>query len=457
MPTAPQSIPTVIISNDSEGTIDYLQKAGPQQDDLVYRRELHGDRTCFWKQDHKLVLTSRPIPHLAYLHHTVGYTSIQHLSPQKPSLFLSLDILREPQLIQGIVEFAGANRTITLIPYANTRQFFQLVATLQAQYGLTVLLPESPQPEQLWLRNYINTKSGFRTLVSQWLREPSLPPCPPGMIAPSLETAAEMAHWFVQNNQACIVKIDDGADGKGQERFDRHLQQNLNFSPSTILKTLRNNPFFQTNSSAATPIIVEQWIQTDLIKSPSIELFIPPLGQGEPQITYVGNQLFLEFGRCAGILIAKELLAEPWYPAFAQAGLAIAHNLQKMGYVGHFDVDAVVDEQDNLFLLEGNPRRTSTTSIHEFAQFHFGADYLDQLVLLSDDEMDSGGINNFEQLQTVMGDLLYLPQQNPHHPPKGVVVTIASLLEHHQFGCLTIAPSTQDALSLHHQLQERLK
>ena len=456
MPTQPASIPTAIVSNDSEGTIDYLKKAGPKQDDLINRGELQGDRACFWGRDRKLVITSRPVPHLAYLHHTVGYASITHLSPKNPSLFLSLDILREPQLVQGIVEFAGENSTIGLIPYANTRQFFQLVVTLREQYGLTILLPESPEPEQRWLRDYINTKSGFRTLVSQWLRDPSLPTLPAGMIVQRLETAAEMAYWLLQNDRACIVKIDDGAGGEGQERFEPGLQQNAQFSPATLLETLQQNPFFQSNPQGVGPIIVEEWIQTDPIVSPAIELFVPPLGQGEPRITYVGNQLFLEFGRYAGILIAQDLLAESWSPSFAQAGLLIAQNLQKMGYVGHFDVDAVVDERDRLFLLEINARRTATTSIHEFAQFHFGADYLEQVVLLSDDEMDSGSINNFEQLQDAMGDLFYLPQQNSNHSPHGVVVTIASLLELHRFGCLIVAPSTQEAFALHHQLQERL-
>ncbi|MEM8642990.1 MAG: hypothetical protein AAGG51_29860 [Cyanobacteria bacterium P01_G01_bin.54] len=458
MPTSPHPIPTIIISNDSEGTIAYLKKAGNQQEKLILYRQLHSDRACFWAQDHKLVITTRPVPHLAYLHQTLGYKQVQNISPQQPSLFLSLDILHEPQLIQGIVDFAGPNRTLTLIPYANTHEFLQLVASLRSQYGLTILLPESPAPDRLWLRDYISTKSGFRTLVSQWLRSPSLPPCPPGMIAQRLETAAEMVYWFMQNHQACIVKIDDGAGGQGQVRFEPHQPPNSNFSPATILETLEKNPFFQGELQDIAPIVVEQWIQTEPIVSPTIEFYVPPLGQGEPQISYVGNQLFMDLGQYAGIIIAQELSAEPWYAALTQAGLCIAQQLQKGGYVGHFDLDAVVDEGNNLFLLESNPRRTATTSVHEFAQFHFGPNYLERLVLFADDEMDSGPINNFAQLQAAIGDLLYSPQANPDRPPSGVVVTIASTLETlHRFGCVMIAASTQDVFALHQQLQERLR
>lgn len=485
----PIDIPTVIISNDSEGTIDYLQKARENRDFLIRLRQIHGDRACLWCGDPKLVITSHLVPHLSYLQKTIGYQNTCNCFPQNPSLFLSLDILRESFLLNKVIAYAGEKKILKLIPYTPTLQFFKLVNVLRNQYGLTIVLPESPELDALWLRDYINTKSGFRTLVSQWLAEANLsfPKLPFGMIIHDLETAAKMAYWFVKNDRSSIVKVNDGTSGIGQERFDRTLNQSPDFSRSHILKTLQLNPYFQPNvqpnaqsnvqpnvqtdvqidsqtkvpthdqaSLSSNTFVVEEWIQAQQMLSPSIELFVPPLRQGKPKITYLGNQLFLEPGRCAGILIAKELLTQKWYAPFADASLLIARKFQTMGYVGHFDIDAVVDDQGNLFWLESNPRRTSTTSVHEFAQFHFGPDYLNQVVLLSDDEMESGTIEDFELLLQVIGDLQFPRKPICASISSGVVVTIASFLEIHRFGCLIVAPSVTEVLDLHHELKERI-
>ncbi len=59
------------------------------------------------------------------------------------------------------------------------------------------------------------------------------------------------------------------------------------------------------------------------------------------------------------------------------SGMIFARRLQQMGYVGHFDLDTVVDDAGRVYLLEINPRRTGGTHVHEFAEHVFGADYLD--------------------------------------------------------------------------------
>ena len=93
--------------------------------------------------------------------------------------------------------------------------------------------------------------------------------------------------------------------------------------------------------------------------------------QGEPQITYVSDQLFQGFGDFCGVLVSRELLDTPWYPPLAESGMIIARRLQQMGYVGHFDLDTVVNDEGRVYLLEINPRRTGGTHVHEFAALRF--------------------------------------------------------------------------------------
>src|SRR5258708_1212332 len=121
-----------------------------------------GERALLWLGDAKLVFLSPPPPGLAYLQERVAYPNTPFPVPEDPSAWLSLDILRQPALLEEIIAYAGAGRTVQLIPYATTSEFLELAATLELAHGLRVHLPESPRPETLWLRDYLDSKAGFR-------------------------------------------------------------------------------------------------------------------------------------------------------------------------------------------------------------------------------------------------------------------------------------------------------
>ncbi len=200
-------------------------------------------------------------------------------------------------------------------------------------------------------------------------------------------------------------------------------------------------------------MVIEEFIESPQSLSPSIEFYVPPLSAGEPEMTYLSNQLFTEDGNFCGVLVSRELLETAWYPPLAEIGLYIAGKLQRMGYVGPFDLDTVVDGQQHPYLLEVNSRRTGGTHVHEFARFAFGLDYLDQTVLLSDDLVDSQSITQLDSLEKVIDDLLY-----PMHGEKrGIVLSITSTLPAKRFGCIFVAPSTAEALEMRKALMERIR
>jgi len=124
-----------------------------------------------------------------------------------------------------------------------------------------------------------------------------------------------------------------------------------------------------------------------------------------------------------------------------------------VGYVGHFDLDTVVDDNGRLFLLEVNSRRTGGTHVHEFARFAFGPDYLERVVLLSHDAMSSGPFRQFDALQAAIGDLTY-PMRGEQ---RGVVVTVTSALAAGEFGCIIVAASAAEALALQQELAGRVQ
>ena len=437
-----KDVPVVVVSNIAEPFFEFQNRAesAAERARLIHHGHCQGDRCLLWLGDPKLIFVTFPIAHAEYTRQRLGYRGTCYAAPADPSLSLSLDILREPALIERLVEYAGPERSVQLIPYATTPQFLQLAEALRTDYGLNVLLPESPSPECLWLRDYIDTKAGFRVLVPRWLSN-SAELVLPGVVCRDFQQAAAAAHWFASRQQSCIIKADNGHGGLGH----CVLHPGDFSSAEEIVRQLEHNSFLHDDL-----VVVEKFVHASRPASPSLELFVPAAGAGRPKITYLCDQLFVGMGN--SFLVSRELLDTKWYPALAESGLSIAARLQDMGYVGHFDVDTIVDDDGRIFLLEVNTRRTAGTHIHEFAQFMFGPDYLDKVVLLGHGAMKSGTITECDELLEVIGDLLY-PIQGDR---RGVVVSATSTLPLGDFGCIIVAPSTDEALVLRQALIERI-
>lgn len=438
------TLPVVAICNISETFYDFLNRAPDDEARarLVHGEQYRGDRAMLWLGAKKLVFTTFPIPHARYLQTEVGYAGSTALAPSRPSPWLSLDILREPPLLSRLVDYAGPRRTLQIVPYATTPHFLRLVEILRVDHGLTVLLPESPLPESQWVRDCVDTKAGFRQLVSRWVAPALLPE---GIACTDLGQAGAVAHWFSTQGRACLVKADDGENGIG----NRIVTPGRYSSAEAITAVLRADPFLRHGG-----VTVEAFIQSTAMLSPSVELLVPPLGSGAPLVAHVASQLFLdEYGDFCGVTLSRDDAAAPWYEPLVTSGLTIGRQLQAMGYVGHFDLDAIVDDAGGLFLVEINSRRTGSTHVHEFATFAFGPNYLDEVALLSHDAMGSGAIREPAALFEAVAELRY-PMRGMQ---MGVLITVTSALAAGEFGCIIVAPSLDEAAAMQQVLRERIQ
>jgi hypothetical protein len=434
-------IPVVAVYNNLETFYPFLSRA--QDPQVLDRRRYHGDRGLFWIGKRKLVITTAPVPLVDVMCERWGFCDTRFLSPKDPSYALSSDILNDAALLAGLLEYAGPARTIQLIPYATTTQFLQLAQALRKQHGLTVLLPESPAPDKLWLRDYIDSKAGFRILVSQWLNAQTRcapPRLPYGIICPNISMATGAAGWFTSRGQQCIVKADRGESGLGQII----LGKDANGKTSGLLA---GNDFLGSDV-----ILVEEYIPTSNLLSPSMEFVVPPLGLGKPQIAHLANQLFRGPTQFCGAIISKEFQNAPWFPSLRECGLLFADYLQEMGYVGHFDLDTVVDDRGELYLLEINARRTGSTYVHEFGELALGPDYLEHAVLLSN-ALSSGSIRDAGELFRVLEDMLFTGAP----ASSGVVISSTSALRFNEFGCIIVASSSEEALRLQQEVEGRIE
>ncbi len=439
-------IPTVVISNFAEAHIDFLGRSDKPSEavDLINGEDYHGDRTILWAGDPKLVVVNYPIAHAGLNESRLDYSGTTHIAPKEPSHYLSLDILRERRLLDAVVEHSGPARVVRIIPYATTREFLRLVTVLRTDFGLNVITPESPDVEHFWIRDYIDSKTGFRSLASFWL--PNADKILPfGIVCNDLKHAAEVAYWFTTKGEACVVKADTGESGIGITV----ITPEPGLTMEAVYNKIQLDPFY-----ADEPIVVERFIPSSQRISPSLEVVVPQQGSGEPKITYISKQLFLGFGDFCGIQVDRTIYDQTWCDDLVSAGLEIANKLQVMGYVGHFDVDCIVSDDNKLYLLEVNARRTGGTHVHEFAKHIFGDDYINQVSLISFEAASSGVITDPEQLIQVLGDYLY-PMAGDE--PLGVVVTITNALFKNRFGYVIVAPTEKQAVALQENLNERIR
>ncbi len=441
-----QDIPLAVVSNFAEAHRDFLNRSPAPANGgapLATQEAYHADRTLLWAGDPKLVIVSYPIPHADYLCELLGYARTSHAAPQNPSDCLSRDILDDEALLRRLIAHAGPDKMLQLVPYAVTPEFCALAEVLHSEHGLRVLLPEHPQPHAIWLRDFIDTKAGFHHLAGRWLPNAG-DLLPEAHFCSDPAQAARIVRWFTLEGKACIAKPDTGESGIGSVV----VKPGDIVSEQEALDLIERQPYWGRDL-----IVVEEYSASDPPVSPSVEVFVPPLHAGEPAVTYVCEQLFRGLGEFSGVIVSAELRERPWYEPCVENALTIARQLQRRGYAGHFDLDAVVDEDGRPRLLEINARRTGGTHVHDFANFAFGPDYTDSVALLSWESIDSGRITTFDALRLALEGLLY-PIDGSQ---RGIIITITSSLRHRQFGVLIAGRNTTDAVSLQSALLRRVQ
>lgn len=441
-----REIPTVVISNIAETFIDFLGRSSDptEREDLINSEAYLCDRTLLWAGDPKLVIGNYPVAHQKFITTQLNFPETNYIAPQKPTPYLCRDILQEDTLLNSIIDYAGPRQKVQLIPYATTPEFLELVDVLRNKHNLEVLTPESPDKDHLWIRDHIDTKAGFRQLVTAWLPDAEKF-IPFGVICYNSLQAAKVAYWFLTKGEACLIKANTGENGIGIRIFEPDKGHTV----EKIAEQISQDSYFSNDL-----IVVEKCIPAKQQNSPSLEIRVPRLGEGKPEITYLSKQLFQEFGDFCGIEVSKYLYEQPWYSDLERCGFIIAARLQEMGYVGHFDLDCIVDDNGQLYLLEINSRRTGGTHVHDLAFHTIGPDYINRASLLSYEAMSSKEITDANELLEVVKEYLYPLKENE---PYGLVVTVTTTLPYLRFGCLTIAPTSSQALELQKNIANKIE
>ena len=444
-PSLDSSIPLLCVDNIYDYYEDFLNRYEDTQEAKDFYQNL-GTRFMFYGGLPKLVVCPKSVVFYDYLKKHLGLKSDIFVIPDKLAGSTVKKIIHCPTALERIVTFSGEQKQLQIISFAGTSDMWDLAQYLEEKCDITVFLPEMPSPENLWIAHYLKTKRGFRSIAATTFN-PEEKALPEGFTCLDEQEMLSAIKWFLSQNRDCIVKPDRGLEGRGI----------LTFNANASYKEDEIRVIFdaQKHLFAKDPIIVEQRIHNGSNNplSPSVEYYIPPQGQGDPIFTYLVNQVFQKDVCFVGNIISKEQYSASWCPSLFKKSDRLTKKIQELGYVGYMDIDCIVDENNNVYFVEINPRRTGGTHIHEIAVQLFGENYIQEVTLINNGHLKVQGIENFKQLYAQTIDLLYAP----HQKKQGIIITEANLLfSYRKVSALAIGKDEHEAANYLAQFQERI-
>jgi len=291
------------------------------------------------------------------------------VSPQDgASQPLSVKLLQRPKLIEKIRSFIKDPNRAHLLPFNTTHYERDLAIRL----GIPMYATD---PKFL----YLGTKSGSRKLFFKV-------GIPHPLGSEDLHTMADVVKAIKEINKnhprtkQVIIKLNEGVSGDGnamvnleglRDSFDnthkiRDRINKMNFESSNMTTESYLEKLKETGG------IVEERISGKLLRSPSVQMRITPLGKVEILSTHdqllggPSGQTF--FGSC--------FPADPHYaPSITRESLKVGEYLARMGVLGRFAIDFIstktVDGWKS-YAIEINLRKGGTT--HPFLTLQFLTD-----------------------------------------------------------------------------------
>lgn len=294
------------------------------------------------------------------------------LSPQEAtSRPLSQKILDRPRLIDQIRSLIADPDRAHLVPFMASWKDRELAMRLGIpMYGA--------DPKD----SFLGTKSEGRRLFAA-----AAVPHPAGR--EDLRSVEDVASAIAElraakpDLQRVVIKHNDGVSGYGNATVDlRGLDGGVSVDThAEVMHRLENIPIEMPGGTVARYFeilaeeagIVEEMVEGDEIRSPSVQLRITPLGDVELLSTH--DQIL--GGDSGQVFIGSRFPADGAYgPAISACALAIGSRLAERGVIGRFAIDFVVAHQpDGSWItqaIELNLRKGGTT--HPFLTLQFLTD-----------------------------------------------------------------------------------
>ncbi len=426
---------SLIISNIAEAYYHTYKKLSKKDAEWNIKYDfLESERAVSYDGDKKIVITSMPLDseYVRDLQEIVGYRDFLPISPPKPTESICSDIMNTSEFFSNVLTLIKQNPGIEIIPYVPTGEFFDLIALLKQQH-VKFTTPETVLPKNRFIRDHYNCKVGFRKLWEKSNDDTNFVNIPDGFIVDDLDEAVDAAWWFTQNKKGFVMKYSRGQSGLGVVFYKYEEVPKEEKAFKDYLRSKHTDRiWFEEN------FVVEEYIDVDTAfygGSPSLEFKI----NGELRHTYNGVQRLNKDSYFEGFIISKQIEEESGFDfeRIVESCMPFGEALQELGYRGIFDVDLVIDKKHNIFAVESNLRRTGATHVFETAQYVFGKNFMDKIVVASKDNLPvSKEINTYQKFKAKASHLFFSREKG-----EGIIPLITSFLPTGKIAYIIFAPT----------------
>jgi len=226
-----------------------------------------------------------------------------------------------------LVEIARRAGGLTVHPYMGIEDVWELAAMLSVD-SRTPVRVISPPPPVTWIAN---DKALFDELVARVLGRDALVDTRISRDAGGMETDLRM---LAQRHDRVGLKRTRCASAMGNAVFASRDVHSDRDAAQMVQEFLR-----RTEWPDGEEVLAVAWLDTDL--SPSTQLWIPPLGLGEPCLDGIYEQI-LKGEEKVFVGSRPSTLPDAVNRKLGAAGLMVAAALQELGYVGRCSFDHLV-------------------------------------------------------------------------------------------------------------------
>lgn len=269
----------------------------------------------------------------AYCHDTLHMGAPEHLvaDPVGPPIAVARACTKG-HTHTHLVETAKAAGGLTIHPYMGIEDVWELAAMLSVDSHCPIRVL-APPPPVTWVAN---DKALFDELVARVLGREAL-----------VDTRIARDAAGIENNLRALSKQHERvglkrtrcASAMGNAVFaSRNVQSELD-AKRTVEDFLR-----RTEWPEGEDVLAVAWLDTDL--SPSTQLWIPPLGLGDPRLDGIYEQI-LEGEEKVFVGSRPSTLPDAVNQELGNAALMVGAALQELGYVGRCSFDHLITGDPN--------------------------------------------------------------------------------------------------------------
>lgn len=446
---------TVYISNLSEDVWPFIEAISDKRKRLAEIEENANlaDRDLFTTSEESDLVFISPKPidanFLEYYKDLFGIRKLEILTPQISSGETCKDVYEDKVLFERLIDFANHAKKLTLISYATSDQFLDLVGQLRDR-GITVYTPETPEEEDAWTVNFYGSKSGIRQLAQQSVAEEPDFLISDGLICVGIADAAKIAAKKYIKEGGVVIKTNKGHSGAGVLILRAgELPIEYKACEKSIYSILQSDAYWEKF-----PIVVESLINVNYAVGggfPNVEFKISKSGRID-YLYYCGLRVTKD-GVFQGVEMNEDVMNDRLMTRIIDMGFFIGEKYAASGYRGYYDVDLVAAKNNNIYVSESNVRRTGGSHVYKTALKLIGKDFLNDSYVLSNNSYPlPNDLNlNFVDLLTELKPVLFNKKTK-----EGLVIASANVLKQGQLAYMVFAKNEKRALEIERKAKQLL-